>query len=146
MVEAVPQAVGHGPLGEQRCPAPADVLEDRPRPHDVQVGVLLACEGCRRRVLCRRARSDGVGGLLAEPAERARDRRRKIVGHGDPFEDPAGLGAQRADRLPVIRVEARQPIKPIIDRRRLRHDPPECIRRHTEASRYANALDPRKLP
>ena len=29
VVEAVPQAVGHGPLGEERGPAPADVLEDR---------------------------------------------------------------------------------------------------------------------
>ena len=29
VAEAVPQAVGHGPLGEQRGPAPADVLEDR---------------------------------------------------------------------------------------------------------------------
>jgi hypothetical protein len=44
VVEAVPQAVGHGPLGEQRGPAPADVLEDRRRPHDVQVRVLLANE------------------------------------------------------------------------------------------------------
>ena len=55
VVEAVPQAVGHGPLGEQGCPAPADVLEDRGRPHDVQVRVLLAREGGRRQVLRRRA-------------------------------------------------------------------------------------------
>ena len=146
VVEAVPQAVGHGPLSEQGGPAPADVLEDRRRPHDVQVRVLLAGEGGRRQVLCRRTGSDRVGGLLAEPGDRAGDRRRQIVGDGDPFEGPADLRAERADRLPVIRAQARQPIKPFVDRRRFRHDPPEGIRRHTEASRYADAFDPRKLP
>src|ERR1039457_3306639 len=78
-------------------------------------------------------------------SERAGDRRRKIVGDGDPFEGPADLRAERADRLPVIRVQARQPIKPIVHRPRFRHDPPEGIRRHTEASRPADAFDPRKL-
>ena len=119
VVEAVAQAVGHGPLGEQRGPAPADVLEDRGRPHDVQVRVVLAGEGGRRQVLRRRARSDGVGGLLAETGEREGDRRRHIVGDGDPFEGPADLRAERADRLPVVRVQARQPIEPIVDRWRL---------------------------
>ncbi len=146
VVEAVPQAVGHGPLGEERGPAPADVLEDRRRPHDVQVRVLLAREGGRRQVLRRRAGSDGVGGLLAEPGERAGDRRRQIVGDGDPFEGPADLRAERADRLPVVRLQARQPIEPIVDRRRFRHDPPEGVRRHAEAGRHADAFDPRKLP
>ena len=146
VVEAVPQAVGHGPLGEERGPAPADVLEDRRRPHDVQVRVLLAREGGRRQVLRRRTGSDGVGGLLAEPGERAGDRRRQIVGDGDPFEGPADLRAERADRLPVVRLQARQPIEPIVDRRRFRHDPLEGVRRHAKASRHADAFDPRKLP
>ena len=146
VVEAVPQAVGHGSLGEQRGPAPADVLEDRGRPHDVQVRVLLAREGGRRQVLCRRARSDGVGGLLAESGERDGDRRRQIVGDGDPFEGPADLRAERADPVPVVRVQARQPIEPIVDRWRLRHDPPEGVRRHAEARRHADAFDPRELP
>ena len=48
VVQAVSRAVSHGPLGEERGPAPADVLEDRRRPHDVQVRVLLAREGGRR--------------------------------------------------------------------------------------------------
>ncbi len=65
VVDAVPLAIGHGPLGEQRGPAPADVLEDRRRSHDVQVRVLLAGEGSRRQVLSRRAGSYGVRGLLA---------------------------------------------------------------------------------
>ena len=146
MVEAVAQAVGHGPLGEQRGPAPADVLEDRGRPHDVQVRVLLAGEGGRRQVLRRRARADGVGGLLAEPGERAGDRRRQIVGDGDPFEGPADLRAERADRLAVVRVQARQPIEPIVDRRRFPDDPPEGVRRHAEARRHADAFDARELP
>ena len=145
MVEAVPQAVAHGPLGEERGPAPADVLEDRRRPHDVQVRVLLAREGGRGQVLCRRARSDGVGGVLTEQGERAGDRRRQIVGDGDPFDGPADLRAERADRLPVVRIHARQPIDPFVDRRRFRHDPLEGVRRHAEASRHADAFDPRKL-
>ena len=146
VVEAVPQAVGHGPLGEQRGPAPADVLEDRSRPHDVQVRVLLAREGGRRQVLRRRAGSDGVGSLLAEPGDRAGDRRRQIVRDGDPFEGPADLRAERANRLPVVRVQARQPIELIVDPRHCCHDPPEGVRRHAKASRHANAFDPRKLP
>src|SRR5215471_6461284 len=42
VVEAVPQAVGYGPLGEQGGPASAYVLEDRGHSHNVQVRVLLA--------------------------------------------------------------------------------------------------------
>ncbi len=146
VVEAVPQAVGHGPLGEERGPAPADVLEDRRRPHDVQVRVLLTGEGGGRQVFCRRARSDGVGGLVAEPCERAGDRSRQVVGDGDRFEHPADLRAQRADRLAVVRVQARQPVEPIVERRRLRHDPLERVRRHAIAGRHTDALDSRKLP
>ena len=146
VTEAVPQAVGHGPLGEQRRPAAADVLEDRRRPHDVQVRVLLAREGCRRQVLRRRARSHGVGGSLAELGDRARDRRRQIVRDGNCFEGAPDLRAERADRLPVVRVQARQSIEPIVDRRRSRHDPPKRLRRHAEAGRHADAFDPRQLP
>ena len=146
VIEAVPLAVGHRPLGEERGPAPADVLEDRRRPHDVEVRVLLAREGDRRQVLCRRAGSDGVRGLLAEPDERAGDRLRQVVGDGDPLDDPADLRAERSDRLPVVRLQARQPIESIVDRRRIRHDPPEGVRRHAVASRHADTLDPRKLP
>ena len=46
--------------------------------------------------------------------------------------------------VPVVRVQARQPIEPIVDRRRSRHDPPEGVRRHAEAVRHADALDPRQ--
>ena len=105
---------------------------------------MLAGEGGRRQVLRRRAGSDGVGGLLAEPCERVGDRRREIVGDGDPFDGLADLRAERADRLPVIRVAARQPIQLIVDRRRFRHDPPEGVRRHAKASRHADAFDPRQ--
>ena len=146
VVDATPLAVGHGPLGEERGPAPADVLEDRRRPHNVQVRVLLAGEGGRRQVLCRRAGSDGVSSLLAELGESAGDRRREIARDGDPFDGPADLRAERADRLPVVRVQARESIEPILDRRRVRHDPPEGVRRHAVASRHVDAFNPRKLP
>ena len=144
VVDAPALAVGHGPLGEERGPAPADVLEDRGRAHDVQVRVLLAGEGGCRQVLCRRAGSDGVGSVLAELGESAGDRRREIARDGDLFEGPADLRAERADRLPVVRVQARQLIEPIVDRRRFRHDPSEGVRRHAEAGRHADAVDPRQ--
>jgi hypothetical protein len=146
VVDAVVQAVGHGSLGEQRGPAPADVLEDRCRPRDVQERVVLTREGGRRQVLCRRTRSDGIGGLLAETGERKGDRRCHIVGDRDPFEGPADLCAELADRVPVSWVKARQPIEQIVDRRGLRHHPPEGVRRHTKARRHAGAFDLRKLP
>jgi hypothetical protein len=107
VVEAVPHAVGHGALGEQRGPALPDVLEDRSQPHNVQVRVLLAREGGRRQVLRRRAGPDGVGSLPAEPGDRARDRRRQIVGDYGPLKGPADLRTERADRLPVVGVQAR---------------------------------------
>ena len=146
VVEAVPQAVGHGSLGEERCPAPADVLEDRRRPDDVQVRVLLARKGGCRQVLRCRAGSDGVAGLLVVSGERACDRRRQIVRDGDPFDATADLRAERADRVLVVRLHARQLIEPIVDRRRVRHDPPEGVRRHAVASRHVDAFNPRKLP
>jgi hypothetical protein len=145
VVEAVAQAVGHGALGEQRGPAPADVPEDRGRSHDVQVRVLLAGEGGRRQVLCRRARSNGVGGVLAQTGEREGDRRRHLVGDDDPFEGSADLRAERADRPAVVRVQARQPIDPIVDRRRLRHHPAEGVRGHAEPGRHTDAFDAREL-
>ena len=74
------------------------------------------------------------------------DRRREIARDGDPFDGPADLRAERANRLPVVRVQARQPVESFVDGRRFRHDPPEGVRRYAEASRHANAFDPRKLP
>jgi hypothetical protein len=84
--------------------------------------------------------------VLAESGEREGDRCRHIVGDGDPFEGAADLRAERADQFPVVGVQLRQPIEPIVDRRGFRHDPPERVRRHTEARRHADALDLRKLP
>ena len=143
VVDAIALAVGHGPLGEERGPAPADVLEDRGRAHDVQVRVLLTGERSCRQVLCRRAGPDGVGSVRAELGEGAGDRRREIARDGDLFEGPADLRAERADRVPVVRVQARQLIEPIVDRRRFSHDPSEGVRRHAEAGRHADAVDPR---
>lgn len=136
--------VGHGPLGEQRGPAPADVLEDRLRPHDVQVRVLLAGEGGRRQVLRRCAGPDGVGKSLAGLSERAGDRRREIARHGDPFDGPADPRTERADGLPVVGVQSRQLIELLVDGGRFRHEPPEGVRGHAETIRHADAFDPRK--
>ena len=144
VVDAVPLAVGHGPLGEERGPAPADMAEDRGQAHDVQVRILLAGERGRRQVLCRRAGSNGVGSILAEPGESAGDRRREVARNGDPFDGSADLRAERTDRLPVVRMHAGQLIEPVVDRRRRCDDPPERVRGHAEASRHVDAVDPRQ--
>ena len=47
--------------------------------------------------------------------------------------------------VPVVRVQARQPIEQVVDRRRVRHDAPEGVRRHAEAGRHVDAVDPREL-
>ncbi len=107
---------------------------------------MLAGEGGRRQVFGRRTRSDRTSHWLAEPGERAGYGGRKLVGNGDRFNCPADLGAECAHRLPVIRDQARQPIEQLPDRRCLLHDPPEGIRGNTEARRYVDAFDPRKLP
>ncbi len=145
VVDAVAQAVGHGPLGEQRCPAPADVVEDRRRPRDVQVGVVLAGERRGRQVLGRRTRPHGVRDVRAQPDDRRGDRRRDIVGYGDRFDRPADVGAERADRIPVVGVQARQPIELTTHRRSDRDDVPEGVGGHAESGRQADAVDPRQL-
>ena len=101
MVEAVPQA---GRSTARSVNSDAQHLLTCSRiaacPDDVQVRVVLAGERGRRQVLRCRARPDGVRGLLAEPGERAGDRRRQIVGDGDPFERPADLRAERRGSRP----------------------------------------------
>ncbi len=144
VVDAVAPPVGHGPLGEQRGPAPPDVPEDLRRPHDVQVAVLLAGEGGRRQVLRRGAGADGVGVVLAEPGERARDRLRDVVRDGERLDGPADLRTERTGRLPVVRVQAGQPVEQAVERRRSRQGPPEGVRGHAEAGRHADAVDPRQ--
>ncbi len=145
MVDAVLQAVGHGPLGEERRPAPADVLEDRLAAHDVQIGVLLARERCRRQVFRRRARSHRVGRVLAELRDLGGDRVRNIGRDDDRLDGPADRGAVRADRVAIAPLQARQPIELLVDRGSLRHDPPEGVRRHAEAGRHPDAFDPGEL-
>jgi hypothetical protein len=144
MVDAVALAVGDCPLGEQRAPASTDVLQDRRRSHDIQVRVLLAGERGGRQVLSGRAGSDRVGGLFAESGKCARDRRREIARDGNAFDAPAKACAVRADGVAVIGVHPGQLIELIADRRRVRNDPPEGVRRHAKAVRHADAVDPRQ--
>ncbi len=144
VVDAAAPAVGHGALGEERGPAPADVAEDRRRAHDVEVRVLLAGEGGRRQVLRRRAGAHGVGGPFTGPGERAGDRRREIVRGGGFLDGPADLRAERTDRFPVVRLRTRQPVEQSVDRGRLLDDPPEGLRRHAETSRHADPFDARE--
>jgi hypothetical protein len=121
------------------------VLEDRRRPHDVQVRVLLAGERGAGQVFGGRARAHGVGDLLAEPGERAGDRPGHVGGDSDPLEGLPDRRAARADRLPVVGVQARQPVELVVDRRRVLDGSPEGVGRHAEAGRHADALDPRQL-
>ena len=90
VVEAIVQPVGHGALGEQGGPAPTDVREHRSRPHHVQVGVLLAGKGGRRRIFRRRTGPDGPGAAFAQRDKRGGDRGTQIVGYRRPLRGPDG--------------------------------------------------------
>ena len=72
-------------VGEQRRPAPADVLQQRIPAGDVQVGVLLPRERCCRQILGSRAGTHGKGQFFAQAGEMAAD----LVGDAD--RDRAGL-------------------------------------------------------
>src|SRR5262249_19112065 len=78
--------------------------------------------------------------------ERPGNRRRQLVGDGGLLEDPADLGALRADRLPLVRPQARELIEPIVDRLSFRHDPLEGVCRHAKASWHVDAFDPPECP
>ncbi len=145
VVDAVAQAICHGPIGEQRCHAPADVLDDRGRPGDVQEGVVLTCERRSRQVLRRRARPNGVGRVRAEPVHRIGDRRRDIVGDGDGFDRPAHFGTERADGVPIVGIQIGESLEQIVDRRSDSDDSPERVRGHTESGRHGDAVEPRQL-
>ena len=145
MVDAVPHAVGHCPLGEQRRPAPADVLEDGGKPHDVEVRVVLPGEGSRREVLCGRARSHRVRGRPGEPKHRVRDHTGHVVGHADLFDPATDLRCQRSQSFPVLRLEVLQLVELHVDRRHVGRDPPIGGRRDAEADGHANAVDAGQL-
>ena len=115
VVEAVPQAVGDGPLGEERGPAPADVLRGSlpaprrsgrcpagPRTRPSAGPPPSRWSGPRRR-LCSPSRASGRVIAAARSS-----------GMATPSSVRADLGAERADRLPVVRLQARQPIEPIV--------------------------------
>src|SRR5205807_6085831 len=70
---------------------------------------------------------------------------RHIVRADDPFEGPSDLRAARANRLPVVRVQPRQPTQPMVKRWRILRDSPKGVRCHAKASRHPDAFDPRKL-
>ena len=81
-----------------------------------------------------------------ELADGASDGRRQVVGDGERFERLAELRAERADGLPVLRPQARQPLQPAVEGWRSRQDAPEGLRRDAEARRHAHALEPRERP
>ena len=146
VVDAVAQAVGHRPLGEQRGPAAPDVLEDRGRPDDVQVRVLLARERGRRQVLGRRAGAHGVGGVVAERASApviAAATSSGIAIRLDRLGGPPrwACGSRRRSS-----GSSREPVQPAGERRRVRHHPAEGVRRDAEAGRHADAVDRESSP
>ena len=111
VVEAVLKAVRHRPVGKERRPALADMLEDRLLSDDVQIRILLACKGGRREILCGCARSHRIGVFLSKPGEDAGDRFLNVFGDGYAFDDPANLSAQLTDCMPVFHLETRELVK-----------------------------------
>jgi hypothetical protein len=113
VVEAVPQAVGDGPLGEQRGPAPLTCRRIAVRPHDVQVRVVLARERGGRQVLRRRAGPDAYGASRRAPRG-TDDRRLQVVRDRERFDRPAGLPLT-ARSPPGRRAQSRQAIEHGVD-------------------------------
>src|SRR5215510_6512995 len=99
LVDSVPQTIGHGPLGEERGPAPPDMLKDRRFTSDFQICVVLPRERSGRQILRSRAGSDGVACLFTMPNQRMGNRRRKIMRDGDRFERLSDLRAECTDRF-----------------------------------------------
>ena len=111
VVEAVAKAVGHGPLGEQRCPAAAARARGSP-PAPRRSGTCPAGRRTRPSAGLRPSHSIGPRRRHARRAGRARRRPPPPpLGDGDPLHGPADLRAARADRVPVVRVQLRQPIE-----------------------------------
>jgi hypothetical protein len=69
MIETVLDAVGHRTIVEQRRPALADAVQHRLDSDDVEIAVLLAREGGRRKVLSCCAGTHRVGGFVPKPAK-----------------------------------------------------------------------------
>ncbi len=91
--------VADGPLGEQRRPAPADVLEHR-RPTRARSGTCRAARRTTPSAGPPPSRSIGRRSRRAHRArERPADRRRHIVGDRDLFERSADLLAEPAHRI-----------------------------------------------
>ena len=140
VVDAVAHAIGHGPFGVERGPAPADVLEDRRRPDHVQVRVLLTGERGRRQVLRRRAGADGVG-VAARRTGRRRGRSPRPRRRG-PVSLRWSDGSRRSASSIASRSSGstrRQPIELLVDRGRRGDDPPERGGRHAEPRWDADA-------
>ena len=121
------------------------MLEYRRCAHDVEIRVLVTSERCSWQVLRGRAGSHCECSVLAKLDELARNRLRDVDGNDDTFDSEADLGAQLTDRLMVVQVQHRQSIELIVDRRRIRDDLLEGVRRHAKSSRYVETFDARQL-
>ncbi|GAA3207107.1 hypothetical protein GCM10020256_02560 [Streptomyces thermocoprophilus] len=144
VVDAVPQAVGDGPVAEERGPAPADVPQHLVRADDVQVRVLLAGEGRRRQVLGGGAGPYGEGGPVGEPGECAVHGLGDLVRDGRVLDGPADARAENAESFPVVGAGVRQLLQQIPDGGRARDGAPVRVRGDAEAVRHADAVDPRE--
>ena len=102
VVEAVSKAIRYCSFGEQGCPAFADMFQDGFFSNDVQVGLLLSCEGCGREVFGSGAGADGEGAVLVKVGKMVRDRLCYIVRNGCSFDDRPDVGTDSGNRLPVL--------------------------------------------
>lgn len=134
----------------QRSPGRTDHLAGDPgarRDGDLSVrparcSPVLHTRGCRHHcTLAAGTRHVEATGTHHPVSERAGNRRRQIVRDGDPFEGPTDLRAERSNRLPVLRLQVRQPI---VEQPSFCHDPLESVHRHAKASWHADAFDPGK--
>ena len=147
MLEAVPQAVGHRPLGEERGPAPRDVREDRLRARRRSD---MCRAGPRRRPSASPPPSRWIGrrrracspSLASERVIAAA--RSSGMAIASSARRTSALSARIASRSSGLRRDSRSSRSSIDGTSaRIRS---EGVRRHAEAGRHADAFDPRKLP
>lgn len=147
VLEAVPDPVGHRPVGEQRRPAPPHAVDHRGGAADVEVGVLLPGEGAGGQVLggragTHRARHAVAARLLQVPGDLAPD----LLRHAQPLDDGTQPRRGDGDRLAVVRPQPGQPVDQRPGVRVLLHDLPVGLGGDAEPVRDLDAADGRQLP
>src|SRR5262245_32458092 len=107
VIETVLNTIAYCPLGKQRCPAFADVLQNGFLSDDVQVGILLARKGGCWQIFSRCAGPYGIGISFAKLYEATRNCFSYLLSNRNAFDDSTDLCADCADILLLVCLQMR---------------------------------------